>query len=568
MGGPISTLVQVVRDDGTLLDWDDVGGEGGGGGGSTQYDEDSQHANGEKLTMAGVVRRDSASSGVNGNNDRAVLSIDANGKLWVHDEDIVSAVGTASAAIVSAIEGIEVSFDGQITASTEYDDGQDLEESPATGGMVMWHDKGADVARVVSEEDPLPVAASIDPSGLATEAKQDTLIGHVDGIESALATMDGVLDSILAAFSGLATDAKLDSIIADTADIETATELLASAVAEFGENATPDHGLMLAWEHTTSGNLLPVGEFNPLPVMDATLPLVAQLSGEDAPTDPYGLSLVYKSAITGDWESPREDQGFPTADGQLYTLIYQTLNNAETRMQVNPIVGQDGITAGAGAVAANTPRVTHASDDPVTTALQVIDDWDESDRAKVNIISGQAGVAAGAGAVGATVQRVTLASDDPAVAALQILDNIVDGNEAQVDVVTLPATPAGSNLIGQIIHQSGDRIFQGTTELTLKRAVIDVASSGNNTIISAVASKKFRVFAVMLVAAGAVNVRFETGADGTALSGQMNLVANTGFVLPFNSYGWFETGTANTLLNLELSGAVSVDGVLLYAEID
>ena len=49
------------------------------------------------------------------------------------------------------------------------------------------------------------------------------------------------------------------------------------------------------------------------------------------------------------------------------------------------------------------------------TALQVIDDWDESDRAKVNPIVGQAGIAAGAGAVGVTVPRVTLASDDPAV---------------------------------------------------------------------------------------------------------------------------------------------------------
>lgn len=52
----------------------------------------------------------------------------------------------------------------------------------------------------------------------------------------------------------------------------------------------------------------------------------------------------------------------------------------------------------------------------IKTAAEIMDDWDESDRAKVNPIVGQAGVAAGAGAVGATVQRVTLASDDPNVA--------------------------------------------------------------------------------------------------------------------------------------------------------
>lgn len=81
-------------------------------------------------------------------------------------------------------------------------------------------------------------------------------------------------------------------------------------------------------------------------------------------------------------------------------------------------------TFGAGAVAAGTQRVTHASDDPVTTAIQIIDDWDESDRAKVNPIVGQAGVAANSGTVSASTQRVVLASD--------------------------VGLPAGTNLIGQI----------------------------------------------------------------------------------------------------------------------
>lgn len=82
------------------------------------------------------------------------------------------------------------------------------------------------------------------------------------------------------------------------------------------------------------------------------------------------------------------------------------------------------------------------------TSLAVIDDWDESDRAKVNVIAGQAGITAGAGAVGASTPRVTLASDDPAVVALQILDNAISGNEMQVDVVG--ALPAGTNNIGDV----------------------------------------------------------------------------------------------------------------------
>ncbi|KKL23739.1 hypothetical protein LCGC14_2422340, partial [marine sediment metagenome] len=48
--------------------------------------------------------------------------------------------------------------------------------------------------------------------------------------------------------------------------------------------------------------------------------------------------------------------------------------------------------------------------------------------------------------------------------------------------------------------------------------------------------------------------------------GQMNLIANSGFSLDFNPAGWFETGV-NTLLNLELSAAISVDGSLTYIEV-
>lgn len=104
------------------------------------------------------------------------------------------------------------------------------------------------------------------------------------------------------------------------------------------------------------------------------------------------------------------------------------------------------------------------------------------------------------------------------------------------------------------------------TILTPKFVIIDAATSGDNTLLAAVTSKKIRVLALFLVAAGTVNVRFESGAGGTALTGQMNLVANTGFVLPYNPVGWFETAVT-TLLNLELSAAISVDGSLVYVEV-
>lgn len=137
-------------------------------------------------------------------------------------------------------------------------------------------------------------------------------------------------------------------------------------------------------------------------------------------------------------------------------------------------------------------------------------------------------------------------------------------NIGDVDVLTLPAIAATASNIGAQISTSA--IMDGTTACTPKFAVIDAATNGDNTLVAANATKKLRVLAAFMVSAGTVNVRFEGGAGGTALTGQMNLVANSGFVLPFNPAGWFETAS-NTLLNLELSAAVSVDGCLTYIEV-
>jgi len=103
--------------------------------------------------------------------------------------------------------------------------------------------------------------------------------------------------------------------------------------------------------------------------------------------------------------------------------------------------------------------------------------------------------------------------------------------------------------------------------IDVKHGAIDVASSGDNTLLAAVSGKRILVCSLVLVSSGTVNVRFESGASGTALTGQMNLIANTGFSLPYNEYGWFVT-SRDELLNLELSGAVSVDGCFSYREID
>jgi hypothetical protein len=187
-----------------------------------------------------------------------------------------------------------------------------------------------------------------------------------------------------------------------------------------------------------------------------------------------------------------------------------------------------------------TGTVTVA-DATAQASLSVLDDWDESDRAKVNPIVGQAGLQGGSGAVSANTLRTVLATD--------------------------VGLPAGTSLLGKIAAVLGtDTIYNGTTALTPKFATIAASSSGNNTIVASVSSKKIRVLAAYLISNGTVNAKWQSGASGTDLTGLAYLVANAGYVLPFNPTGWFETA-ATTLLNLNLSGAVAVGGSIVYIEV-
>lgn len=106
----------------------------------------------------------------------------------------------------------------------------------------------------------------------------------------------------------------------------------------------------------------------------------------------------------------------------------------------------------------------------------------------------------------------------------------------------------------------------GTTALVPKFAKINAGTNGNNTLVAAVTAKKIRVLSVYVVSSGTVNGKFQSAAAGTDLTGLSYMVVNSGFVLPFNPIGWFET-IAGELLNLNLSAGVTVGGSLTYVEI-
>lgn len=96
---------------------------------------------------------------------------------------------------------------------------------------------------------------------------------------------------------------------------------------------------------------------------------------------------------------------------------------------------------------------------------------------------------------------------------------------------------------------------------------INSSSSGNTTLVAASSGNRIRILGLYLHAAGtAVAVSLQDGAGGSNLIGPINLGANGGFVLPLSPSelrGWHET-SVGTLLNMNLSGAVQVSGVLRY----
>lgn len=271
------------------------------------------------------------------------------------------------------------------------------------------------------------------------------------------------------------------------------------------------------------------------------------------------------------------------------------------RAKVNPIVGQAGVAAGAGAVGVTVQRTTLASDDPAVTALQIIDDWDESDRAKVNIISGQAGVAANTGTISATTQRVTIATDDTIATdtaaiktSVQLLDDVIFADDAaftpatsKVAAVGMMADETATDSVNEddigIPRITLDRkqhvvaeleissMRAAGTALTPKFAAIAAATSGDNSLVSAVSGKKIRVLSLFVLAGAAGNVYFTSAAAGTVIFGgstnKINLPINGGFVLPFNPVGWFENSSANQAIVMNASSTGPFSGGLVYVEV-
>jgi hypothetical protein len=168
--------------------------------------------------------------------------------------------------------------------------------------------------------------------------------------------------------------------------------------------------------------------------------------------------------------------------------------------------------------------------DAIAASLAIVDNFTATDMGAAN--------------VGSFTQRVTLASNDVAAAAI---------------------IAAINNAASPIVAQNSNTLYAGSTALTPKFAIVSESSSGDNEVVAAVALKKIRVVAWDVVVNAAVNFKWRTAA--TDITGLYYMPGQgAGLARSFNPVGYFET-VAGEALNLNLSGAVAVGGVITYVEV-
>lgn len=104
--------------------------------------------------------------------------------------------------------------------------------------------------------------------------------------------------------------------------------------------------------------------------------------------------------------------------------------------------------------------------------------------------------------------------------------------------------------------------FQRPTTSDLTEAIINIAASGDNTVIAAVAAQTIRIFKMFFVTASPVNVTVEDGA-GVNLTGVMNNVRAG--IWGFDGEPWFTSASGGGFV-INLSAAVQVSGRVYYRQ--
>ena len=269
------------------------------------------------------------------------------------------------------------------------------------------------------------VASSALPTGASTSAKQDTIIGHIDGVETLLGTID-VDTGNIDANAGATGDAA--SSVGGTGTISAKLRLITSQLNAIDGNTNGIETLLVAIASYVDDLESLVGTSNTK--LDTLHADVDGLEGIATAIDGHvdGIETLVAATNTALATIDGRVDGVETlltaidshvdgiegsVDG-IETLIgttNTTLSTIDGRVDgvetlLTAIDGHvDGIET---AIASTNTKLDSeiANSSAIAASASVLDDWDESDRAKVSLIAGQAGVAAAAGTVSAATQRI------------------------------------------------------------------------------------------------------------------------------------------------------------------
>lgn len=358
---------------------------------------------------------------------------------------------------------------------------------------------------LASDQTAIPVTVSgtvtVTGAGDATAANQATEIGHLATISTAV--------------SGLLTDTQLRASAIDVRLTADAVGLATEATLQAIEVGIPDSLGQQTMAKSMSVVLASNQTNIPVDIVANTVGLA-----KDTTVSATNVLLATTNASLASI-----DAGVPAALGQTTMANSMPVVLASNQSAIT-VTGTVAVTGAGDATAANQV-LQLAQETAAATSLAIMDDWDETDRCKVNLIASQAGIAGGTGVDGANVPRFTLATN--------------------------VGLPAGSNVIGHVIHDSGS-----TTVVTGNVTVIQPTGTNLHTVIdSGTITTVSTVTNLSQLAGQAISMN-----TGVRDAGTQRVTIATNDVVPVSqSGGWSvsQSGSWTLSAGSALIGKVSID---------
>lgn len=562
----------------------DTGGDYVSAGAGTQYTEDDAAAANPIGTMGMMVRVDVPHALTSNDGDNIAFRGTNKGEQFVKHIDAVpvfpSGIFTISGTHMPHTMGQQI-----INKLASIDTNTDGIEALLSGTIAVSNAGLTELAAAINSN-KLDINIVTDAAGLATSAKQDTIIGHLDGVETLLTAIDANTNGIEGLLGGTLT---VQATNLDIRDLTSASDSV-SAV----QGTTP-------W--TVSGTFMPhtMGQsiINRLASIDTnTDGIEALLSGTLAVSN-AGLTELAAAINSNrvDVNLSNSDITVPVSNAGLTELAAAI--NASAQMDVN--IAANGI--GLATSAKQDTIIGHL--DGVETLLTDIDTNTDGIEGLLTTIDADTGnistkIDTLAGAVSGTevqvdvltmptttvqatnldIRDLTSASDS--VAAVQSGAWSVTANAGTNLNTSALALESGGNLAGAATSlaliddtvtadkrlstgTATDIVIQsGNVPLAVKRQPVNVSSDGQ-ILISGVANRRIRVLGGFLITGAALTAEIKSG-NNSAASGPLPLIANEGFIIPYAETGNFETLTGQNL-TISKSAAGNIGGWLVYVEV-